>query len=414
VRKLLISKSVIILARDNTPAELKSYADANGIDLNAAQATGHNLPRNLQSVGERASIGGNAVKQQIAKSQAQLATHAENMMDKFSPDTPDVATAGKALQSSVQTALDTQLTKADANYKAVDAAAQGTTVDLKLVKETADRILSDSDILQKSGLDPKTATRVLKGIGALDDDASFADAQKMRSALLDLSRSPELAISSTAQGMLKQVIGATDSAMMDAASETPELQKAFRGANAHYEQIQDDFNSPRSPMNQILSEPDPNKVPQKLTQKGQTGGSPYNTELLDKYGIDKAPLKRVIMDDLVGKDFRLWNKNLGGYSDDFLKSVFDKPGELDEVYKTSAIGRSLGLNTNPSGTAVVTNAAQDVTSPIKSLLPKSLAAKATNSPRFNKWLMQVTGERVRGGPAVAMVGARSRAGNDED
>jgi hypothetical protein len=155
-------------------------------------------------------------------------------------------------------------------------------------------------------------------------------------------------------------------------------------------------------------------VPQKLTQKGQTGGSPYNTELLDKYGIDKAPLKRVIMDDLVGKDFRLWNKNLGGYSDDFLKSVFDKPGELDEVYKTSAIGRSLGLNTNPSGTAVVTNAAQDVTSPIKSLLPKSLAAKATNSPRFNKWLMQVTGERVRGGPAVAMVGARSRAGNDED
>jgi hypothetical protein len=127
---------------------------------------------------------------------------------------------------------------------------------LKPVKQAAERILSDTDILQKAGLDPKTATRVLKGLDSLDDDASFTDAQKLRSALLDLSRSPELAISNTAQGMLKQGIGATDSAMMDAASETPELQKAFRDANAHYERIQEDLNSPRSPLNQILNEPD--------------------------------------------------------------------------------------------------------------------------------------------------------------
>ena len=403
-----------IAPEDYTPAELKAYADQNGINVNAAQATNHNLPRNLQSIGERATIGGNAVRQQINASQAQLITHAEKMMDRFSPDTPDSASAGEALQSGVQTALDRELSKADANYTKVDAAAQGTTVDLKPVKAAADRILSDSTILKKAGLDPKTATRVLNGIGELDDDASFGDAQKLRSALLDLSRSPELAISSTAQGMLKQVIGATDSAMMDAAGETPELQKAFRDANAHYEKLQDDLNSPRSPMNQILSEPDPNKVPQKLTQKGQTGGSPYNTGLLDAYGIDKAPLKRVILNDLLNRNFGLQGKTLGGYSDNFLRSVFDGPGELDDLYKTGAIGRSLGLNVNPSGTAIVTGAVQDVTSPLKSLV-KPLAAKLTNSPHFNKWLMQVTREPVPRcrGPRVATFAAGRDSDNEQ-
>lgn len=401
-----------IPAESFSPAEIKSYADANGIDLNAAQATGHNLPRSLQSAGERAAVGGTAIRKQIASSQAALTTHAEGLMDQFSPKTPDVASAGRALQSSVQEALDRQLTVADQNYSKVDEAAQGTTVDLKSVKAVADSVLADSDILRKAGLDPKTATRVLKGLGELDDDASFKDAQKLRSALLDLSRSPELAISTTAQGMLKQVIGATDAAMMDAAKETPELQKAFRGANAHYEQIQNDFNSPRSPMNQILSEPDPNKVPQKLTQRGQTGGSPYNAQLLDTYGIDKGPLKRVIMDDLVGKDYRLWNKNLGGYSDDFLRSVFDKAGELDHVYKTSAIGRSLGLNTNPSGTAAVQSAIEQTGNPYKAA-KQSVMAKLTNSPHFNKWLMEVTGQPLPSTPraagAVMLTGGRKQA-----
>jgi hypothetical protein len=112
---------------------------------------------------------------------------------------------------------------------------------------------------------------------------------------------------------------------------------------------------------------------------GQTGGSPYNAELLDQYGIDKDPIKRVIVEDLLGKDFRLRGKTLGGYSDDFLRSMFT-PEELDSVYKTAATGGSVGLNTNPSGTAGVTGAMEDVQKPIRSMLPKGMAAKATKSP----------------------------------
>jgi hypothetical protein len=375
-----------------TPAELKAYADQNGIPVTAAQVTENVGARAVQSSGERAVVGGSDVKAVVKASQDAIVSHVEDMASKFSPNTPDLASRGAAIQKSVQTALDTQLTQADNNYAAVDAAAKGTTVDLSSVKDTAEKVLSNADILQKAGLDPKTATRVLKGIDNLDDNASFMDAQKVRSALLDLSRSPELAISTTAQGMLKQVIGATDQAMMDAAQATPGLQTAFRHANAHYEQIQEDLNSPRSPLNQILSEPDPSKVPQKITAKGQIGGSPYNAALLDKYGIDKGPIKATITQDLLNKNFGKYGKTLGGYSDDFLRSVFT-PQEVDDLYKTGGLARSVGLNTNPSGTAAVTSAIGQTRHPIVEGIPQTIAAKLTTSPHFNKWLMDVGGNQ---------------------
>jgi hypothetical protein len=396
-----------------TPAELKAYADQNNIPLTAAQVTENVGARAVQSSGERAVVGGSEVKAGIKAGQDAIASHAQDMADSFSPKTPDLASRGAAIQKNVQTALDTQLTKADTNYAKVDAAAQGTTVDLQPVKDTADRVLSDSAILQKAGLDPKTATRVLKGIDSLDKDASFSDAQKLRSALLDLSRSPELAISTTAQGMLKQVIGATDQAMMDAAQGTPELQKAFRDANAHYERIQEDLNSPRSPLNQILSEPDPSKVPQKLTQKGQIGGSPYNAGLLDTYGIDKGPVKATIVEDLLNRNFGMHGKTLGGYSDDFLRSIFT-PQELSDLYKTGVIARSVGLNTNPSGTAAVSAAIEQTKHPILSAIPQTIAAKFTTSPHFNNWLMgQGVIPRSTAGARTAAVAAGARRDNEE-
>jgi hypothetical protein len=175
--------------------------------------------------------------------------------------------------------------------------------------------------------------------------------------------------------------GSVDDGMMTAAQSKPGLETAFRAANDHWQQMQDDFNNPRSLLAQILQEPDPSKVPQKLIQKGSIGGSQYNAQLLDKYGIDKGPVKWSILNDLTNKDFKLYNKTLGGYGDDFLRSVFT-PDELDHVYKTGAIARSVGLNTNPSGTAAVTGAMEDVRHPILSLRPNAISAGLTNSPRI--------------------------------
>jgi hypothetical protein len=371
-----------------TPQELQAYADQNNIPLSAAQATEHNLPRNLQSAGERSTVGGTAVKQQIKASQAAVTSHAQDLMDSFSPNTPDLSTAGSTIQKGVQTALDREMANSRQAYAAIDQQAGGVSVDLKPLKQTAQKILSDSSFVRKAGaLDQKRAASILQDMNNLPDTGTFSQTQELRSALLDASRSPDLAISNRAQAWIKQLTGTTDAQMMSAAQSKPNLESSFRDANDHWQQLQEDFNNPRSPLAQILQEPDPSKVPQKLTQRGQIGGSPYNAQLLDKYGIDKGPVKWAITGDLLQKNFGLsGGKTLGGYSDPFLQSVFH-PQELSALYKTGSIARSVGLNTNPSGTSAVMGAMQDIEKPVRSLAPKAAAAKATTSPAFNRRMM---------------------------
>lgn len=390
-------------AETATPAELKAYADQNNIPINAAQATEHNFPRNLQSVGERATVGGTAVKRQTEAAQAAVVQHAQNLMDQFSPNTPDVATAGQTIKANVQTALERELAASRQEYAAVDQAAQqgaqnggmapggGAIVDLKPLKQQAQSLLNQSSFLRSTNplLDAKRAAAILENTKNYPDKVTFQQAQDIRSGLLDEANHPENVINEKAQAWIKQLTGQTDSAMMRAAQTQPGLGPLFRSANEHWKMLQEDFNSARSPLYQILREPDPSKVPQKLTQQGQIGGSPYNAGLLDKYGIDKGPVKWSITGDMLKKDFGLYNgrKNLAGYSDEFLRSVFT-PDELSQIYKTGAIARSARLNTNTSGTAAVEGAMADVQRPVRSLLPKWFAAKATNSPAFNDWLMR--------------------------
>ena len=124
----------------------------------------------------------------------------------------------------------------------------------------------------------------------------------MRSALLDASRTPELAISTQAQGWIKQLTGTVDSEMMNAARSKPGLEPKYHAANNRWTQLQEDFNNPRSPLFQAMQQPDPSKIPQLITQRGQTGGSPYNAQLLDRYGIPKGPVKWAVLNDLANKD----------------------------------------------------------------------------------------------------------------
>jgi hypothetical protein len=386
-----------------SPLELKAYAGANGIPINAAQATENVGLRAVQSSGERAIAGGSAVKRGIQATQAAIANHAGDLADRFSPRTPDLASQGSAIQNGVQAALDREMEASKQAYAGVDQQAQGTQVDLGPVKRTAQRVLGDSEFVRQAGLDPKRATSILQGINDVPGSATFSQAQQLRSALLDASRSPDLAISNQAQGWIKQLTGSVDSQMMDAAQSTPGLETAFREANDHWTNLQEDFNNPRSVLNQILAETDPNRVPQKVMQKGQIAGSPYNAQLFDRYGIDKGPVKAAIVNDLLNRNFGVYGKNLGGYSDNFLQSIFN-PQELAEVYKTGALARSAGLNTNPSGTAGVTSAIEQTMNPLRVAAQKGAAA-LTNSPGFNARMMNTQRIAPQGATTGRLAGA---------
>lgn len=392
-----------------TPADIKGYADANNIPMNAAQVTEHNLPRNIQSAGERATIGGTAVRKQIKSSQAAIAQHTSDLMDQMAPgqNIQTAGDAGEALRGTIQKALEDEQTQSRQLYSQVDNQAKGVGVDLRPVKQLAAQVLQDNSFVRDkaAAVAPKRGLAVLKMANDLPDNASFSDTQALRSALLDESKHPDNVISQQAQGWIKHLTGAVDDQMMTGATGNAKLEPAFRAANDHWTGLQEDFNNPRSPLFQALQEPDPNKIPQKFSAKGQIGGSPFNAEVLDKYGIDKGPLKRMVLQDMLNQDFKIRGKTLAGYSDDFLKSLYT-PAELESVYKTGAIARSVGMNTNPSGTAAVEGAMQDVQKPIRSAIPKTWSANRTVSPSFNDRLMKSTPGPVAGTIADMMRGAQ--------
>jgi hypothetical protein len=76
-------------------------------------------------------------------------------------------------------------------YAAIDQQANGVKVDLRPLKESAARVLSDSTMLRKSGLDPKSATRILQQLREVPDNATFTQAQQIRSGLLDPYTNPQ-------------------------------------------------------------------------------------------------------------------------------------------------------------------------------------------------------------------------------
>ncbi len=400
-----------------SPLELLQYAERNNIPANAAQITEHNLPRNLQSVGERATIGGTKVRQQVQAARAGVAQHVEQLAQQMSPGTRTTADAGAALKQGIEAAKTRELQASQKLFQDVDHQARGVMVDFRPVKQLADSIFSDSDFIRSNAksMDPKRATAILNDIRKLPDHGTFGQAQQLRSSLFGESSHPDNVISEEAQAWIKRLTGATDDQMMTGAARNPQLEQTFRRANEHWRQLEDDFNSPRSPLYQTLKEPVPEKIPQKFLQRGSTGGSPSVMQMLRRYGIDAGPLKRELLLDLAEGNFKIKGNSLGGYDHDFLSALY-RPDELNAVYSTGALGRSAHVNVNPSGTSLVMGAMEDVRSAVRTLMPKSLAATITNSPRFNEFLMRAPGARAPARVSMAGPGAAAAtsAGRNED
>src|SRR6185312_3995221 len=104
-------------------------------------------------------------------------------LNTFSPNTPDLASAGAAIKDSVNTALQREQANAAQDYSAIDKQANGVGVDLRPVKAAAQEILDNSSFTRDVNLSPKTATGVLQKLASgMPDSGSFSDAQQLRSA----------------------------------------------------------------------------------------------------------------------------------------------------------------------------------------------------------------------------------------
>jgi hypothetical protein len=373
--------------QDVTPRGITAYARQHGIELNAAQRTGEGLPTNVMLRGQQSAGVGkyarSAIDRQVETAKAQLGSNVKRMAETMAPG---VEEPGASLQQATQAVLDRELADAHEGYSALGGTTEGTRVDMRPVNELAKRLEKEVTPLVKRGAAPERVVRILEKNASADGTQTFAEAQDARSGLLEAKRHPELAISTRAQGLLEQIVKAIDMQMMEAAASNPQIEPEFRRLNAKWEALQKDFNNPRSPLAQILAEPDPYRVTSKIGARGEVGGSPFRVQLLDRYGIDKAPLKRAVLEDIAKKGFTI-NKDgdLEGYSPQFLRSVFT-PDELSEIVTNGWIARQLDKTSVPYGPSrhIVARA-----------LPPSGAARLTNAPLFNRWVTgETAGERL--------------------
>lgn len=211
--------------------------------------------------------------------------------------------------------------------------------------------------------------------------------QQLRTAFWEIANDFEGTTGKRHNAIASEIVHDLDQAMEAAADEAGTLE-TWRRANKQWRTMEELFNKHDSPLTQVLKENDPGRVVQKLTRKGDIGGSAHSLRMAKDAGVDLGPVRRHVVEDIKDNNFKpgKGGKYLGGYSHDFLKELF-APEELEELYLLGRTGRALNFEVNPSGTSNV----EGMRGEIGNILGRSLramtgpaAAKLTLSPRFSE------------------------------
>ncbi len=222
----------------------------------------------------------------------------------------------------------------------------------------------------------------------------IATAQALRSAYYDVAHDYSGNVPKRVNAMAAEAVSDLDSAMEKAAQQAGSLD-TWRSANAKWREMHEKFNDSKSPLYQVLQQGDPIQAPGKILQQGTTGGRPQSIRMLKDAGVDLAPVKRQLVQNIADKKFSTDKGRLGGYSQEFLKEAFN-PDELKELYTLGRISRAIGFETNPSGTAgVMLGVGQLKANILEGTAGKMLgAAKLTMDPRFIRATTGITPVRL--------------------
>lgn len=380
-----------------TNADVAAYAKGNGIDLLPGQATQSRGLKTTQAIGERAIVAPGVLPEVLDQQKANFGNLIDDFKEKVGPGVPDTESAGKNLKSQAEYGRDTLKKSAQADFQDFQSQAGDLPVDLNEVNDKYSGKLADqeealrnipseyarpvrnilskladiqggpdvdpkllrsfNDAVESYGLNPEQQAALRQKMGLPVEGSSgivkMSTAQRMRSALLDIARDgsgniPDRVQSIAAEGA-KDIDGA-----MEAAADKAGVTEQWRSANAKWKQLQETYNDPDHPLYKILQEPDDSKVPSLVLGKGQAGGSPVAIRKLKQAGIDIAPLKREVVQQIADKNFGLTNGGRGfaGYTMPFLQELYD-PAELQELQMMGRVGRAIGFEMNPSGTSNV-------------------------------------------------------------
>jgi hypothetical protein len=371
--------------------EVADYAASKGIDLLPGQATESRPLQGIQAVGERAIVGGEKLQTHLEGQQARLA----GVVEEFKNQAAGRSTArgteatGVNLKGQVAKAMEKLKADAHADFNAWLDSVGEVRVDVKPIahkwaaklKEMKDVLRSAparhgkpiGEILEKGARLGKRAPEtivvdgqpvpvaelpeVIRQAIALPKAAPFGmrTAQQLRSMFLEVSRDFSGNIPKRVNAIASELAKDLDVAMEQASLRvSPEAAETWRAANAKWKLLEQHFDSADSPLHQVMQETDPIRVPEKVLQRGEAGGSPHGIRLLKEHGVDLAPLRAEVIERIAQSNFRTsaGGNRLGGYSHGFLQELFE-PGQLAELYKMGQVARVVRFEMNPSGTSNV-------------------------------------------------------------
>jgi hypothetical protein len=385
-------------------AEVNQFAASKGIDLLPGQATESRPVQAIQAVGERAitpsgeTLARHKQTQHLALQQsfaeAKNATSPEAGMD----------ANGRTFAQTTKSTAQSLKSQSTAKYQAFRDAAGDVPVDLT---EASDNLIKRLDQygLEKNEI-PAALSKVYEPApeSAGPREIDIARAQTLRSNALDIARtSPDGRIRSFARGVAEDLTGAIEKAADSVISEAPEGQQAnlsamWKDANSTYKKYAQAFADRKSPLYNLIDQRDPAKSVQRFAGPGTIGGSVENVKAAQAQGIDLSPVKRVVLENIEKKNFRInqGGNAIAGYSPQFLQTLFS-PEELRNIQLHAQVARKIGFEMNPSGTSNV----QSAEGQIKGILGRSMdalaapvAARLTLSEGFKRGVM---GDAADGG-----------------
>jgi hypothetical protein len=347
-------------ALNNTPREVITHASDEGIKLTPGQATEDAMAQNLQKAGTTAAVGGKELTAALREQQAKFGESVNNFMDTVDPKRGGLSTeqAGETIQDTVKTAKSVSHENASNGYKQIDYLMD------RPVNPTP---ISNAWNQLKGGLPMGAEEQILaqtpRSMRAVVEDLlsgrpegfkpTFAQGIELRSFFRNLGDTEGLP--DKTEAIFKQMSGVVDSAMD--ASAGPRDVDNWRSANSGWKDYSTKYGDRNSVLYKAIRQGDPTRIVTSLENAPATDIETLRNETTvrdakgnitnDGPAIDA--LQRQVVQDIAKSRFRIGHDGLGGYSDAYLKALFD-PDAVKELYLKADLANRINYDPNPSGT----------------------------------------------------------------
>jgi hypothetical protein len=254
-----------------TPRQQFQIAKDQGVNLDAAQATDSPALSLAKKVTDSSLGGAAAYQKNFGENVKALQMHAQELLDKASPVEMSREQFGNTAKQALQGDLAAKQAEAGTMFDELTQSAGPTQPPVKGIRAQAQKIVAENQGYYDKHPDMLTgiarrAWTIVKNLAdapapgtpeaAQRPADTWSDLHMLRTDLMDLTRSPEIA-GNRPEGWLKLMTGAVDDSMSKGALDLSkgDYQK-WRDANDLYTQIKSTYDNPQHPLYSAIRQPD--------------------------------------------------------------------------------------------------------------------------------------------------------------